>query len=137
MPYALRKAPNQELYWVVNRETKHKYSKKPIPLDKAKKQKRLLDAIDHGFIPSKNYKKNLEGGENEWKEFFDSLMGGRNFYTKKELFEIMDKMRMADPMNSEENLHTFLEHYFGNMSKAEAIYNEYKQYLRDRFYREN
>lgn len=52
MPIRVRKLPNKELYRVYNVETKevHSYatSKK-----NALKQKRLLDAIEHGFIPSK------------------------------------------------------------------------------------
>lgn len=60
MPYALRKAPNRNLYWVVNTDTGKKHSIEPIPEDRAKKQMRLLRAIKHGFIPSRNYR--LKGG---------------------------------------------------------------------------
>lgn len=66
MPYKLRKAPNKNLYWVVNKDSGKKHSIDPIPLDRANKQMRLLRAIDHGFIPSKNYKKkSLQGGLQE------------------------------------------------------------------------
>jgi len=44
MPYKLRKAPKRELYWVVNVETKQKYSKDPIPLNNAKAQMRVLQS---------------------------------------------------------------------------------------------
>lgn len=37
MPYKMRKAPKKDLYWVVD-TTGDKYSKKPIPLGRAKKQ---------------------------------------------------------------------------------------------------
>jgi len=42
MPFKLRKAPKRDLYWVVNIETKHKYSKNPIPIEKAHAQMRVL-----------------------------------------------------------------------------------------------
>jgi len=44
MPYKLRKAPQSNLYWVVNKETGEKYSKEPIPEDRAKAQMRALYA---------------------------------------------------------------------------------------------
>lgn len=37
---------------VVNSMTGHHYSNEPIPLIKAKAQKRLLDAVEHGFKPT-------------------------------------------------------------------------------------
>jgi hypothetical protein len=45
MPFALRKAPNQTRYWVVNKDTGKKYSKQPIPKERATKQMRLLYRI--------------------------------------------------------------------------------------------
>ena len=41
MPYALRKAPGRELYWVVGEDGTHK-SKKPIPKSRAEAQRRAL-----------------------------------------------------------------------------------------------
>ena len=38
MPYKLQKVRGKELYYVVNANTKKKYSKEPMPLAKAKKQ---------------------------------------------------------------------------------------------------
>jgi hypothetical protein len=43
MPYALRKAPRKELYWVVNTKTGEKYSHDPIPKRRAEAQKRVLE----------------------------------------------------------------------------------------------
>ena len=37
MPYKLKKAPSQNLYWVVAEDGKH-MSIKPIPLERAKRQ---------------------------------------------------------------------------------------------------
>jgi len=48
MPYKLRKAPKKELYWVVTIETGKKHSKDPIPKDKAKAQKRILEKALRG-----------------------------------------------------------------------------------------
>lgn len=42
MPYKLRKKPNHDLYWVVNKETGKKYSKEAIPKETAKAQMRAL-----------------------------------------------------------------------------------------------
>jgi len=44
MPYKLRKAPKRDLYWVVNTETKEKYSKEPLPKEDAAAQMRALYA---------------------------------------------------------------------------------------------
>ena len=41
MPYKLRKAPNKELYWVVDKNGKH-YSKEPIPKKRAEAQMKAL-----------------------------------------------------------------------------------------------
>ena len=50
MPYKLRKAPKVELYWVTEIGTKKKFSKLPIPLDKAKAQMRVLESALHGGV---------------------------------------------------------------------------------------
>jgi hypothetical protein len=50
MPYKLRKAPKRDLYWVVTTETGKKHSKDPIPLEKAKAQKRILESALTGGI---------------------------------------------------------------------------------------
>lgn len=42
MPYTLRKSRLKPLYWVVNRKTGHKFSKKPLTLKKAKAQRIAL-----------------------------------------------------------------------------------------------
>ena len=47
MPYALRKAPNRPLYWVINKETKKKYSKEPLPYERAVAQMRALYASEN------------------------------------------------------------------------------------------
>lgn len=46
MPYALRKAPKRDLYWVVNEETGMKHSKDPIPKERAEAQRRALYASE-------------------------------------------------------------------------------------------
>ena len=42
MPYKLRKAPNQDKYWVVSKETGKKHSMEPLPKPKAEAQMRAL-----------------------------------------------------------------------------------------------
>lgn len=49
MPFALRKAPKRDLYWVVNKESKQKYSKEPIPKEKAEAQLRILEKTGKGY----------------------------------------------------------------------------------------
>ena len=52
MPYKLRKAPNRNLYWVVNVEGRH-LSHEPLPLATAKKQMIALNiahAKKRGYI---------------------------------------------------------------------------------------
>jgi hypothetical protein len=46
MPFALRKAPKRDLYWVINKQTKQKYSKEPIPRERAEAQRRALYAAE-------------------------------------------------------------------------------------------
>jgi hypothetical protein len=51
MPYVLRKMPNQDCYRVYNRKTKRVFAKCST-LERAKKQIRLLNAIEYGnFVP--------------------------------------------------------------------------------------
>jgi len=38
---------------VVNTMTGHHYSNDPIPVEKAKKQMRLLYGVEHGMVPKK------------------------------------------------------------------------------------
>jgi len=44
MPYTLKKSGNK--YYVENKKTKYKHSKKPISKDKASRQKKILEAIE-------------------------------------------------------------------------------------------
>jgi len=47
MPFVLRKAPNRDLYWVVNRDTKKKHSKEPLPKERAEAQMKALYAAEN------------------------------------------------------------------------------------------
>ncbi|NBU34244.1 hypothetical protein EBZ38_10910 [bacterium] len=49
MPYKLRKAPNRDLYWVVNKDTGKKYSNDPLPREKAEAQMKALYASENGY----------------------------------------------------------------------------------------
>jgi hypothetical protein len=46
MPYKLRKAPNRDLYWVIDDKGK-KYSKDPMPKSRAEKQLSALHIHTH------------------------------------------------------------------------------------------
>lgn len=50
MPYALRKKPNHNLFWVVNKETGRKLSKEALPLKVAEAQMRVVYASESGYI---------------------------------------------------------------------------------------
>ena len=62
MPYHLRKAPKKELYWVVNADTGEKYSKEPLPKERAEAQRRALYASEHrgGGTHRENFVKNFD-----------------------------------------------------------------------------
>ena len=49
MPYVLERYGDKAI--VVNSKTHKHHSLAPIPLASAKKQMRLLNAVDHGFVP--------------------------------------------------------------------------------------
>jgi hypothetical protein len=42
--YKLRKAPKKDLYWVINKDTKQKHSKEPLPKERAQAQMKALYA---------------------------------------------------------------------------------------------
>jgi hypothetical protein len=57
MPYGLRKSPKKELYWVFNKETGHKFSKLPLPKQRAQAQIRAIYASERIRAGSKSPKK--------------------------------------------------------------------------------
>lgn len=56
MPYFLELGSDGKSYKgkaiVVNSMTGRHHSLEPIPMEKARKQKRLLEAVEHGFKPT-------------------------------------------------------------------------------------
>ena len=56
MPYFLELGSGGHSYGgkaiVVNTQTGKHHSTEPIPMERAKKQKRLLQAVEHGFKPT-------------------------------------------------------------------------------------
>jgi hypothetical protein len=56
MPYTIRKLPNKELYRVYNKETKD-VKAYGTTLKKAQAMIRLLNAVDHGWVPTTKTKK--------------------------------------------------------------------------------
>lgn len=70
MPYGIRKSPGKNLYWVFNKQTGKKYSKKPIPRSRAEAQRRAIYASENGYKRSsysygrtKSNGKAIKGGE--------------------------------------------------------------------------
>lgn len=73
MPFKLCKSRGKELYWVVDVNGK-KYSKEPIPLERAKAQMRALYANEGGSIAAPKLLR-LERSPNlkkKWRAFFDN-----------------------------------------------------------------
>ena len=50
MPYALRKSPGRDKYWVVNKVTGKKYSRSPLPRARAEAQRRAIYASENGYV---------------------------------------------------------------------------------------
>jgi hypothetical protein len=46
MPYTLRKSPGKNMYWVVNKYTGKKYSRKPLSKQVAERQRRAIYASE-------------------------------------------------------------------------------------------
>jgi hypothetical protein len=63
MPYKLRKSRNQEKYWVVNKKSGHKYSKRPLERSMAVRQMRALYASEKSGRSGMRIMGGLEGGE--------------------------------------------------------------------------
>ena len=59
MPYGLRKSPNKNLYWVYNKETGKKFSKKPIPRERAEAQRRAIYASENGYELNRSRSRSL------------------------------------------------------------------------------
>ena len=71
MPYGIRKSPNKNLYWVYNKETGKKYSKKPIPRERAEAQRRAIYANENGYKLNRSRSRSLRRSirnkkSNEW-----------------------------------------------------------------------
>lgn len=63
MPYGLRKSPRKEMYWVYNKETGRKYSKRPLSLEMAKRQRRAIYASENGY--SRRRRSRIKAGGNK------------------------------------------------------------------------
>jgi len=62
MPYGIRKSPKKNLFWVYNKETGKKYSKKPIPRERAEAQRRAIYASENGYKLNRSRSKSLRYG---------------------------------------------------------------------------
>jgi len=82
MPFKLRKCPKKDLYWVVNKETKQKYSKEPLPKERAEAQMKALyanvpDARGGGFVDDAMNKFN--DIKKEFKDKGAAVLTGTNY----------------------------------------------------------
>jgi hypothetical protein len=85
MPYKLRKAPKKDLYWVVNKESGEKYSKDPLPKERAKAQMRALYANEGkeggGFLGDvwNAVGSKVDKVKKEWKDKGMATLTGTNY----------------------------------------------------------
>jgi hypothetical protein len=91
MPYDLRKSPQKNAYWVVNRESGKKYSRLPIPLSRAQAQRRALYAVDNGYIldRSRSRRSKLSGGAScgySYGSSYRRQLSGGGKKTRKSVF---------------------------------------------------
>jgi stringent starvation protein B len=91
MPYSLRKAPNRDLYWVVNKETTRHLSDMPLPREKAVAQLKALYARENilGYkIPSDKKdmsKSRMEKGSELAKEKMKKVRENRHKKKEEEI----------------------------------------------------
>jgi len=62
MTYGLRKAPKKNLYWVYDKISGRKFSKLPLPKERAEAQRRALYANSKGRSRSKGRSKGKSKG---------------------------------------------------------------------------
>jgi len=103
MPYALRKAPGKNKYWVVDERNK-KYSKDPLPMERAEAQRRALYAsenkgrgapteLDKDLIKDleRRAKELMEDQKEAYKESVDLAKETKDALdVKKDLIELTD-----------------------------------------------
>jgi len=89
MPYLIRKARGQNLYWVISEETGKKHSLEPLPLDVAEKQLKALyyamgkEASQKDLLKSKALRRKnpnmsrFQPGTQEAKEWMERAREGR------------------------------------------------------------
>lgn len=88
MPFRLRKAPKRELYWVVGEDGK-KYSKDPLPKERAEAQRRALYAAEtRGGGPSQSKPKEVSEQERDYrqKSVFETVYD-KNRYVRGKMAE--------------------------------------------------
>ena len=68
----MRKSPQKNLWWVVNAETGRKYSRNPIPKERAERQRRAIYASENGYIlnnRSKSRSKNRSKSKSKSRKY--------------------------------------------------------------------
>ena len=129
MPYGIRKSPNKNLYWVFNKETGKKFSKKPIPRERAEAQRRAIYASENGYKKrsrsiskrSRKYVKKslspirLRGGG--WFDF-ESAQEGQLKYINKNLLGYLFKF------NEEQHAKPIYDLLLWNNKDFEKLYVE-------------
>ena len=114
MPYGLRKSPKKELYWVFNKETGHKFSKLPLPKERAEAQRRAIYASQRRMMGGAKSPKKKSKKKSPTKK---SPRTSSRFY-----FERQKSLKVLESMASKGNpksLGLVMWHY--------AIYGEYEK----------
>ena len=148
MPYKLRKAPNRDLYWVVNKETGKKHSNEPLPLERAKAQMRALYASENdntsgGMDRPKPYSRpvapiQMTGGRKGEHPvaFADRILSEPRLFSKKQLREArrIKKLEGAgffgDLWNAAKSVGKKVVSVVSNVVSGNAIRNDYPPYVR-------
>lgn len=83
MPYALRKSPGHEAYWVVNTETGKKHSIKPLPYSRARAQMSALYAVENGYILDRSKRRSRKSKSRKSRR----VRGGQNMTVGQNMTE--------------------------------------------------
>jgi hypothetical protein len=143
MPYGLKKSPGKNLYWVYNKNTGRKYSKRPIPLERAQRQRRAIYASENGY----SLRRRLRGGNSSpcvnvpWNEKVSlgtvySTKGAEllqrlvnNAYGELQLYHnIPVSQRTPDVEKAGDKIKCYIE-------QAEEKLRDYNKFVRDRLSR--
>lgn len=134
MPYKLRKAPNRDLYWVVNKETGKKYSNEPLPLERAKAQMKALYASES---PGRNIP--MTGGRigEHPVQFANRILSEPKLHSRKQLREAKHIKKLegagffGDLWNAAKSVGKKVVNVVSNVVSGNVIRKDFPPYVRN------